>query len=155
MTSFRSPLTIGWRETVSLPDLGIGRFPAKIDTGALTTALHASDISCAEADGRQWVQFMPDHDGIHAAEQCILPVLHRREITNTSGVPEPRFIVAIALQIGTRKARVEVSLTDRSDMKFPIIIGRSALRLLRLTVDPSRSWLQSKRTSSIQGRTTE
>ena len=140
------PMPVGWRETVSLPELGLGRFKAKLDTGALTTALHASAIRRIERDGRQWVEFIPDHDGIEAAAPCLLPVLHRRDITNTSGVPESRFIVATALRIGDRTARVEVSLTDRSDMTYPLIIGRSAMRLLRLTVDPSRSWLQSRRT---------
>lgn len=137
---------IGWRETISLPEIGMNQFAAKIDTGALTTALHATNIMKIRVEGRSWVQFVPDHGVLQSAERCMLPILHTRAITNTSGVPEDRFIVATTLKIGSNTARVEVSLTDRSDMKYPIIIGRSALRLLRLTVDPSRSWLVSKST---------
>lgn len=145
-------MMIGWRETASLPDLDLRRFRAKIDTGALTTALHATKITRLEVRGQQWVEFLPDHEVLEDVQHCVLPLLHTRQITNTSGVPEERFIVATTLQIGTRKGRIEVSLTDRSDMRFPIIIGRSALRLLRLTIDPSRSWLQTPRTKSNQGR---
>ena len=145
-------LMIGWRETVSLPDVGIHRFAAKLDTGALTTALHATEMRRVRAEGRDWVEFMPDHNGLDVAHACRLPLLHRRSITNTSGVPEERFIVATTLRIGDRQERIEVSLTDRSDMTYPIIIGRSAMRLLRLTVDPTRSWLHSKRTTQTSGR---
>lgn len=145
-------LMIGWRETISLPDLGIHRFAAKNDTGALTTALHASDITCVESEGLLWVRFYPDHDGINNAEPCVLPVLHKRDITNTGGIPESRLIVSTTLQIGPRKAQIEVSLTDRSDMTYPIIIGRSAMRLLRLTIDPTRSWLQSQRNPQVSGK---
>ncbi|MGP6089402.1 ATP-dependent zinc protease family protein [Antarctobacter jejuensis] len=145
-------LTVGWRETISLPGLGIHEVAAKIDTGALTTALHATDMEATHQDGRDWVTFLPDHGALDVSHPCRLPLLHRRSITNTSGIPEDRFIVATTMKIGGRLARVEVSLTDRSDMTYPIIIGRSAMRLLRLTVDPSRSWMQSDRNSQNRGK---
>lgn len=134
---------IGWRETVSLPDLGLDQFPAKIDTGARTTAIHASGIKQYEINGEPWVEFMPDHAGLTIADLCALPVHQRRSITNTSGIAEDRFVVISAFRIGERTERIEISLSDRTDMKFPMIVGRTALRQLRLTVDPSRSWLQS------------
>lgn len=152
MTDPGKKLKIGWRETVSLPDLGINRFAAKFDTGALTTALHATNVVRFQRDGRPWVRFTPDHDALQAAEDCALPLLHTRSITNTSGVPEERFIVATTLRIADRAGRIEVSLTDRSDMKFPIIIGRSAMRLLRVTIDPSRSWLVSQKSKKPKGQ---
>lgn len=138
-----SKLMIGWRETVSLPDLGLDAFPAKIDTGARTTAIHASDIKLYKIDGQTWVEFTPNHAGLTNVDQCRLPVHHKRKITNTSGVPEERVVAITELQIGERAERIEVSLSDRTDMRFPMIVGRTALRQLRLTVDPSRSWLQS------------
>ena len=137
---------VGWRETVSLPDLGLEGFRAKIDSGALTTALHATNTSTLEIRNKQWVEFLPDHNLLEKPNYLALPVLHTRRVTNTGGVSEERFIVTTRLQIGDRSDRIEMSLSDRSDMKFPIIIGRSALRLLGLCIDPSRSWLQSKRT---------
>jgi hypothetical protein len=136
-------LMIGWREIVSLPDLDLNLFNAKIDTGARTTALHASNISEIEIDGEKWVEFIPDHDASESKSYRKARVLHVRNITNTSGVPEKRFIIATTLSIGQQKQRIEVSLADRSEMKFPLILGRTALRVCRLTVDSSRSWLVS------------
>lgn len=136
-------LMIGWRETVSLTDLGLERFPAKIDSGARTTAIHASNIKLYEVNGEPWVEFTPDHAGLTNVDQCALPVHQRRSFTNTSGIAEERIVVISKLQIGERTERIEISLSDRADMKFPMIVGRTALRQLRLTVDPSRSWLQS------------
>lgn len=134
---------IGWRERVSLPDLGLGEFEAKIDTGARTTALHATSIRSYSSGGTLWVEFLPDHMLLTNSDKCVLPVHHIRSITNTSGIPEERIIAVTTLCIGARQQKIEISLSDRSDMVFPMIVGRTALRLLRLTVDPSRSWLQS------------
>lgn len=134
---------IGWRESVSLPDLGLVSFRAKADTGARTTALHATNIACIEVNGQPWVEFLPDHNPLVSVNLSAAPIHHLRNITNTSGIPEKRFIIATRLRLGKREAQIEVSLTDRSDMRFPIIIGRTAMKQLRLTVDPSRSWLQS------------
>ncbi|WP_089233643.1 ATP-dependent zinc protease family protein [Tropicimonas sediminicola] len=152
MTTRKPKSMIGWRETVSLPDLGLMTFRAKIDTGALTTALHASGISRIEVGGKPWVEFLPDHGSLVDTSLCRLPILHSRKITNTSGIPDERYIVATTLQIGEHRARIEVSLADRTDMTFPIIIGRSAMRLMRLTVDPARSWLQSPRIADPKER---
>lgn len=145
-------MMIGWHQTISLPDLGTHRFKAKIVTGARTTALHATNFSRMEVDGRQFVRFLPDHGLFDDVEERCLPIPHRRKITNTGGIAEERFIVATALQVGSRRARVEISLTDRSDMRYPIIVGRSALRVLRLSVDPSRSWLQTTRAGPQKNR---
>lgn len=134
-------LHVGWRERVSLADLGLVEINAKIDTGARTTALHASNIRRFERDGAPWVEFLSDHGRTGQTDLCTAPVHHLRKITNTSGKPEQRFIIATPLQIGARTQLVEVSLADRTEMSYPIIIGRTALRQLRLLVDPSRSWL--------------
>lgn len=153
-TTMKKPkkLTIGWRETVSLPDLDLTSFQAKIDTGARTTALHATNIRQLEINGRMWVEFLPDHQVLDGSDLCAAPVLHRRSITNTSGTPEERFIITSHLTLGPRQARIEISLTDRSDMVFPVIIGRTGLRQLRMIVDPVRSWLLSQKPLGLSER---
>lgn len=143
MTQRPEKLMIGWRETVVLPELSVGPFSAKIDTGARTTALHATDINCSVTDLGVQVSFTPDHSALEEPRRITLPVHHMRDITNTSGTPEMRVIITTMLRLGPRSHPVEISLSDRSDMVFPMIVGRTALRLLRLTVDPARSWLQS------------
>lgn len=141
----RLPTIIGWREHIGLPDLGLVAVSAKIDTGARTTALHASRIRTYERDGELWVEFHPEHERLEASRLCWMPVHDRRSITNTSGVPEERVIIRTRLLIATHALHVDVSLSDRTDMSYPIIIGRSALRRARLLVDSGRSWLTEPR----------
>lgn len=137
----RAHLTIGWREIVSLPDLGLMRFKAKIDTGARTTALHADHIRVEPRDGTDWVSFHPRHLGIARASRLSLPLHARRAVRNTSGVPEERYVVRTHLALADRLYLIELTLADRSDMAFPMIIGRTALRGHRILVDPGRSFL--------------
>lgn len=133
-------LIIGWRETVSLPDLGLDMIPAKIDSGARTTALHAEHIRLIERGGQTLVEFLPDHHALDGADLIARPLVHVREITNTSGVPERRFIIRSMMHLGGRRRETDISLTDRAGMQFPIIIGRRALKGMRLLVDSSKSW---------------
>lgn len=138
-------LMIGWRETLFLPQWDLPPLKAKADTGARTTALHASGIEEFRQDGALYVRFCLDHPDFGPARDLTCKVMHRREITNTSGVPDLRYIIAAHVEIGPRKGRIEISLANRADMAFPIILGRTAMRVLRLTVDPTRSWLQSEK----------
>lgn len=147
----KPPLVIGWREIVSLPDLGLELFQAKIDTGARTTALHALDIESFEKDGRQWVRFRPPALGHSAPEFCEAPLADRRAVKNTSGIPEKRYIIKTHLHLADRNYIIEISLADRGDMKYPMIIGRTAISGHRLLVDCSHSWLTEPRTSARQG----
>lgn len=132
---------IGWREIVSLPELGIGRFPAKIDTGARTTALHAEDIHLEQRAGAPWLIFRPPPAGHEAPRLCAAPMADRRAIRNTSGVPEDRWVIRTLLEIAGRRWRVDLALSSRTDMTFEMIVGRGAIRGHRLLVDPRRSWL--------------
>lgn len=142
-------MIIGWRETVALPELGLPSLKAKIDTGARTSALHATGIEDFDRDGAPWVRFhIPDHDHetIEQPNDCEAPLIDRREIRNTSGVPDERHVIETRLVIGGRRWRIEVSLTDRSDMAFPLILGRTAIRRRRILVNPGRSFLLASAT---------
>ncbi|MDW4549273.1 RimK/LysX family protein [Defluviimonas sp. D31] len=132
---------IGWRETVTLPDLGLIEMHAKIDTGATTTALHASLIRTYDRDGALWVEFRPPRIGHERPDLCHAPVHDQREVRNTSGVPIRRIIIRTTLQIAGRSWLIDVSLADRTEMTFPVIIGRSAIRRHRLLVDCGRSYV--------------
>lgn len=136
-----APTVIGWRETVSLPDLGLAGFKAKIDTGARTTALHASSIRVTHVDGAEWVSFHPRHMGLPRAQQLRARVHARRAVKNTSGVPEARIVIRTHLALAGHCFLAEITLADRADMAFPMIIGRTALRGHRLLVDAGRSFL--------------
>jgi len=132
---------IGWREHIALPELGIERIKAKIDTGARTTALHAEAIEEFRRDGHLWVRFLtPPYHGPDC-EPISARVIDRREIRNTSGVPQARPIIHTTLVIDGRHWGIDVSLTDRTEMGFDLILGRTAVRRHGLLVDPGRSFL--------------
>lgn len=134
---------VGWRELVGLPDLFGGLIPAKIDTGARTSSLHAIGIERFLSGRRKMVRFLLDvGSGASEPVVCELPHADRRTITSSNGQSEERLIIKTRLAIGSHVFRAEFSLTDRSDMKFPILVGRMALRRGFL-VDSSRSYLQA------------
>ena len=134
------PLVVGWRELVSLPELGLIGIPAKIDTGARTSSLHAHVLDDFVRDGKRFVRFAVDWGGErHFCEAIHVDV---RGITSSNGDKQARFVIKTPLTIGKLRFRAEISLADRSQMQFPMLIGRSALRR-RMVVDSGHSWLQS------------
>lgn len=132
---------IGWRERVGFPELGIPVLRAKIDTGARTSALHAVDVEEFVQDGDKWVRFgapLSDHGPI---TRCAAKLVGTRAIKNTSGKPQDRYVVSTMIVLARRHWRIEVSLADRDNMEFPLILGRTAIRRHNLLVDPGRSYL--------------
>ena len=138
------PLTIiGWHECISLPKLGLRDFAVKVDTGAKTTALHADDIETFLKNGEKWVRFKcPDIAGM-PPKTCAFPVFTKRDITNTSGQPETRIVIRTLMVLAERSWKIDISLTDRGTMRFPLILGRRALRGHNIAVHPGRSYLVS------------
>lgn len=132
---------VGWRELVGLPDLNIEQLRAKIDSGARTSAIHAENQEQFDRDGANWVRFnllSPDGKLVQTIEA---PVSDEREIKNTGGMPERRIIIRTNLLIGAHHTRIDVSLADRKNMGFDLILGRTAIRQLRLLIHPGRSFL--------------
>lgn len=137
-------IVIGWQEHVDLPLLGLTNLKAKIDTGARTSALHASDISKFEKDGEAWVRFHTKFDDDAHDLWVESPVHDTREIKNTSGVPEERIIIRTRFRIAGKLWKIDLSLTDRQNMKFRMIVGRTALKNHPIAVHARRSHLTKK-----------
>lgn len=135
---------VGWREVVALPELGIIGIPAKIDTGARTSSLHAVNIDLFNRDGEEMARFDLDFGRGQAYRHCEAVRVAHRTITSSNGTAEERLIVKTVLSMGGRDFRAEFSLADRSDMVFPMLIGRTALKS-RFLVNPGRSYLISNR----------
>ncbi len=134
------PIRVGWRELVSLPELGLADIPAKIDTGARTSSLHAHVLEDFVREGERFVWFAVDWGGVR--HQCEAVHVDVRGITSSNGEQQERFVIKTPLSIGNLSFRAEISLADRSQMQFPMLIGRTALRR-RMVVDSGHSWLQS------------
>lgn len=139
-SSYSNTLT-GWREWVSLPDLGVPWIKAKIDTGARSSALHAHHTHEFERDGEPWVRFdvRPWQD-THDLVPAELPIFDRREVRSSSGHAQSRLVVLIDVVLVGRRVTAEVSLSNRDEMGFRMLIGREALTQ-GFVVDPGRSFL--------------
>ncbi len=137
---------IGWREWVALPSMEIPGLKAKVDTGARTCALHAVDATAVVVDGRHCVRFaIPEEQtGIGETLFHTAPVRDRRHIKSSSGHTQKRFVIFTRIQIGPRSFNIEITLTDRSSMEYPMLLGRNLLRLGRYVIYPSRSFIQGE-----------
>jgi hypothetical protein len=132
----------GWREWVSLPDLGVDWLKAKIDTGARTSSLHAFDVEEFEREGEDWVRFRvkPWQDSQEDAVVVETPVHDRRAVRSSSGHAQERLVVKLLVRLVDREVLAEVTLSNRDEMGFRMLIGREALRRGYI-VDPARSFL--------------
>lgn len=135
-------VTIGWREWVGLPDLGVTAIKAKVDTGARTSALHVTDLARFDRDGRPWVRFRvhPLQRSDEPAVEAEAALVERRPVRSSSGHTEHRLVIRTTMTIGPASWPIEVTLTRRDAMGFRMLLGRQAVRS-RVLVDPGRSFL--------------
>jgi hypothetical protein len=136
-------LTVGWREYVAFPEWDIRRMKVKIDTGARTSALDVAGYELRQADGQGLVAELqlvvnarrPDRIKVVRA-----PVLGTLVVCNTSGRPEERPLVEATIRLGPVTKRVRLTITNRSAMRFRMILGRKALEG-DFVVDVSKQYL--------------
>ncbi len=118
--------TIGRRESIDFPELGLYGITAKIDTGAYTTALHCHDIR--EENGVLYFKLLdPSHPDYTEKEQKFT-TYSQKEIKNSFGESEKRYIIKTIIRIGKRRIKSVISLTDRGTMRYPVLIGRKLIK---------------------------
>lgn len=137
---------IGWREWVALPELGVDKVKAKIDTGARTSAIHAFEIRPFDRDGKRYVRFSlhPVQHRRYPVICCEAPVVDERTVTSSNGKQEHRYVIGTTLRLGEEDWPIEMTLTNRDEMGFRMLLGRAAVRR-RFVVDPGSSFRLSRR----------
>lgn len=126
---------------MELPELAIGPIKAKVDTGARTSALHAVDLDVFDRDGSTWVSFAYQHEDGSVGALNEAPVLEFREVTNYGGQSESRPVIQTPLKLGTVYKLVELTLTQRDNMAYRMLLGRTTLSA-DFVVAPSESFVQ-------------
>ena len=136
---------LGWREWIALPDLGLPHIKAKIDTGARTSCLHAFKVKGFRRKGVRWVRFRvhPHPTDREAQIECEAQVKDRRWVTDSGGHRTLRYVIETAVVIGENQHVIELTLTNRDNMKFRMLLGRTAMRG-RFLVDPEQSYCQER-----------
>lgn len=135
-------LILGAREWVYVPDLK-QNFRARVDTGATTSSISATDIETFKRDGKRWVRFKVEHDGIKS-EQLELPVKRWVKILqSTADDSHRRAVVEAWIQIGDLKQKTEFTLADRTHLTYPLLLGRSFIKDVAV-IDVGDSYIQDK-----------
>jgi hypothetical protein len=138
---------IGLREWINLPDLGMIGLRAKIDTGASTSCLHASDIQPFDRDGQPWVRFTA-HLGtlVQRRHRCEAQLVSVKTIKSSNGHSQSRYVIRTSVTLGERQWPVEFTLTCRKTMRYRVLLGSRALIAGQLLVNPALTYVQNKPT---------
>ena len=139
-------ITLGWREWVGLPELGLDAIKAKVDTGARTSTLHAFELDTFSEHGKERVRFKihPTQKDSEQVVICVADVVDERFVTDSGGHKEQRFVIMTLLSIGRWSWPIEMTLTARDNMLFRMLLGRTAMKGIAM-VDPARSYLAGKK----------
>lgn len=138
---------IGWREWIALPELGIDRIKAKIDTGARSSSLHAFDVrEHTTPAGVRMVRFVihPVQRDTGVTVEAEAPLLARRTVRSSNGQTELRPVIRTTLRLLGRAWPIELNLTNRDAMGFRLLLGRQAVRR-RLLVDAGASFVGERK----------
>ncbi len=132
---------IGWREWLSLPDLGIPWIKAKVDTGARSSAIHASRIEVFRRRKRDWVRFEvhPIQRSLEKTVVAEAPLLDLRHVKSSTGRAEERHVIETTVRLLDETWPIELTLAARDQMGFRMLLGRQAVRR-RFYVDPGSSF---------------
>ncbi|HET7332947.1 ATP-dependent zinc protease [Dyella sp.] len=137
-------ITLGWRERLALPQFGIASLKVKLDTGARSSSLHVDELENFTRDGNTWLRFMVGLGRRSSRPvHCEAPACDRRVVVDTGGGRSERWFIRTEVMLAGERFEVDINLTDRRHMLFPMLLGRTAL-VGRFKVDPALSYTLPK-----------
>jgi len=138
-------LRLGWREWAALPDLGLPAIKVKVDTGARTSALHAFYTEKYRLESVDMVKFLihPIQRNYDFQLECHAPLIDFREVSDSGGHREMRYVIETSIVIGNNNWPIEITLTNRDNMRFRMLLGRRAMEA-RAVIEPGASYLNGK-----------
>lgn len=136
--------TIGRLEWASLPELGLPFIKAKTDTGAKSSALHAYNIKHFKENSIDYVSFYlhPIQNNIDITRQCKAKLSDIKTVKSSNGQVQERLTITTQLIIGSYQIKTPITLTNRSNMTYRMLLGRDAME--GLIVDPNKSFIHGK-----------
>ncbi len=136
---------IGWREYVGLSDLNVEKIKVKVDTGARTSSLHAHQLKIENIDGIKYASFFvyPDQDSDIGKVKCSSKIEEFRQIKSSNGASELRPVILTSVQLGDQNWIIELTLTNRDEMGFRMLLGRSGIKG-KFLVNPGKSFIIKK-----------
>jgi len=147
----RKKIIIGRKDIADFPDLKLKDISLKVDTGAYTSAIHCHKIETKEIDGTQILSFVlldPSHPN-YENKEFSTDSFREKRIKNSFGSSEKRFVIKTNIRLFGKKYSIELSLSERGEMRFPILIGRKFL-MRKFVVDPSKYDLSYKQKLQTQ-----
>ncbi len=118
--------TLGRSDRVDLPGLGLTNIHAKIDTGAYNCSLHCSRAEIV--DGKLEFVLLDEEHPEFTGMKFVFKKFDRREIRNSFGEAELRYVIKTTIKIYDYLIRAEFSLSNRGNLTFPVLLGRKILR---------------------------
>jgi hypothetical protein len=143
--------TIGWKEWLSLPELGIPAIKAKIDTGARTSSLHTYQLERISRQGKDLVRFdiHPLQKRSDISVTCESELVDVRVVKDSGGHEEERYFIKTPVEFNNNTWDIEISLTNRENMLFRMLLGRTGLISGGLLVNPGIHYAASKDISNV------
>lgn len=138
---------IGRLESIDFPEWELFGIDAKIDTGAYTSSLHCHHIKAHMKEGIEVVKFNlldPSHE-TYNDKLFELPIHRKKTVKSSNGFTEERYVVKTKVKLFNKQLTAELSLTDRSEMRYPVLVGRKLIKG-RFLVDVSQKYLSTNQT---------
>ena len=137
--------TIGRVDKADFPELHLVDIDLKIDSGAYTSSIHCSDINEIEVEGANFIKFTlldPEHDFYNNKEFSTKNYASKM-VKSSNGISEKRFLIETEIVIFNESFPIHLTLSERKDMTFPILLGRKFLNK-KFVIDTSKKDLSFK-----------